>query len=62
MDDLTTFEAFHESPLGKRQVEAIVTSGKQMSPQFNGALLDFANQINKYQVSWKRLYESARSA
>jgi hypothetical protein len=61
-DDLTTFEAFNESPLGKRQAEAIVTSGKQMSPQFNGALLDFANQINKYQVSWKRLYESARSA
>jgi hypothetical protein len=61
-DDLTTFEAFNESPLGKRQVEAIVTSGKQMSEQINGTLSDFANQISKHHTSWKRLYESARVA
>lgn len=58
-DDLRSFDAFNESPLGKRQIQALVVAINELELKMAEISLEFENKISSHQASWKQLYLSA---
>ena len=57
-DDLENFDMFNESPLGKRQIEALATSSMGLMPKMTEVLRDLEIEVKKHDPSWKQLYAS----
>ena len=60
-DDLAGFDAFNESPLGKRQIEALAASTEAIAPKMAQIGHEFETRVKAHQPSWKRLYRQLQN-